>query len=359
MSNKISPLVSIIVPVYKTEQYLEQCINSILSQTYPNFELILVDDGSPDNSPAICDKYSVFDRRIHVIHKKNGGVSSSRKAGIEFASGDYIMFVDSDDWIEPDTLSACIEAACQHDAGCVMFSYIKEYINKSIKCPLFTNTFSLDEALSEALVHRRIIGIKGQEWKHPEQIDKCSTMWGKLYRKSVVNQGRIISERIVGTSEDTLFNIYALENCRITYIQKYFYHYRKANIVSITSCYKPQLAEKWDTLYELIWEYISQSTHKEEYQNIFLNRVACGMIGLGLNELESKGRTLEKSRRLKSILKKPLYEAAFSNLDVSYCDVKWKVFFLLCKMKATYLLIGLFKMMSLFRSNTLIIPHKS
>lgn len=353
MSNALSPLVSIIVPVYKTEQFLEQCINSILSQTYPHFELILVDDGSPDNSPEICDNYSVVDRRIHVIHKENGGVSSSRKAGIEFASGDYIMFVDSDDWIEPDTLSACIEAACQHDAGCVMFSFIKDYTNNSIECPLFTDAFSLDEALSEALVHRRIIGIIGQEWKHPEKIDIYSTMWGKMYRKSIVNQGKIISERIVGTSEDTLFNIYALENCRITYIHKFLYHYRKTNIVSITSCYKPQLAERWDTLYNLLLEYISQSTHKEEYQNAFLNRVACGMIGLGLNEIESKSQTKEKSRRLKSILKKPLYETAFSNLDISNCDLKWKVFFFLCKMKATYLLIGLLYLMSFFRRGAL------
>lgn len=97
---KVYPTISIIVPVYKVEPFLQKCINSILSQTYQNLEIILVDDGSPDSCPSICDSYALKDKRVRVIHKPNGGLSSARNAGLDIAKGDYIGFVDSDDWIE-------------------------------------------------------------------------------------------------------------------------------------------------------------------------------------------------------------------------------------------------------------------
>ena len=102
------PIFSIIVPVYNTEQFLDKCVSSILAQTYNDFELILVDDGSPDNCSQICDKYAQSDSRIKVIHKKNSGVSSARNLGISVARGTYIWFVDSDDYIEPFHFSDCL-----------------------------------------------------------------------------------------------------------------------------------------------------------------------------------------------------------------------------------------------------------
>lgn len=99
MQNTNNELVSVIVPVYKVEPYLDRCVASILAQTYPNLEVILVDDGSPDNCPALCDAWAQRDARIRVIHKKNGGQSDARNAGLDAASGAYISFVDSDDYI--------------------------------------------------------------------------------------------------------------------------------------------------------------------------------------------------------------------------------------------------------------------
>lgn len=105
----MNPLVSIIVPVYNVEKYLEKCITSILKQTYLNLEVILVDDGSSDASPALCDDYEKKDSRVKVIHKLNGGLSSARNSGLDICNGDYICFIDSDDWIHPDTIRNCIE----------------------------------------------------------------------------------------------------------------------------------------------------------------------------------------------------------------------------------------------------------
>ena len=100
----MNQLISVIVPVYKVEQYLDRCVQSVVNQTYKNLEIILVDDGSPDNCPAMCDAWAEKDSRIRVNHKENGGVSSARNTGLDTATGDYITFVEADDWIESDML---------------------------------------------------------------------------------------------------------------------------------------------------------------------------------------------------------------------------------------------------------------
>lgn len=109
-----NPLISVIVPIYNVESYLKKCVDSILNQTYTNLEIIMVDDGSPDGCPAICDEYAVKDGRIRVIHKENGGVSSARNAGMAAAAGDYIGFTDSDDWIEPDMFERLVGNALKY-----------------------------------------------------------------------------------------------------------------------------------------------------------------------------------------------------------------------------------------------------
>ena len=113
------PTISVIVPVYNVEPYLRRCVDSILVQTFTDFELILVDDGSPDNCGAICDEYAQLDDRIRVIHKKNGGVSSARNKGLDAAQGKYVMFCDSDDWVEPEWCQLLFQHANEHP-GCLI-----------------------------------------------------------------------------------------------------------------------------------------------------------------------------------------------------------------------------------------------
>lgn len=124
MSN-INTLVSVIVPVYKVEKYLHRCIDSIINQTYKNLEIILVDDGSPDNCGKICDEYAEKDNRIKVIHKSNGGLSSARNAGLDVANGDYVYFVDSDDYIDTKLVEDNLNLAIEHDADMVCFNYFE------------------------------------------------------------------------------------------------------------------------------------------------------------------------------------------------------------------------------------------
>lgn len=122
--------ISIIIPVYNVEKYLNRCVESIINQTYKNIEIILVDDGSPDKSSEICDEWVLYDQRIKTIHRKNGGQSAARNTGIQSATGDFVTFVDSDDWIAPDTYEYCVDLLKNNEADSVQFNYMttKEYI---------------------------------------------------------------------------------------------------------------------------------------------------------------------------------------------------------------------------------------
>ena len=119
------PKINIVVPVYKVEKYIEKCVNSLIIQTFKDIEIILVDDGSPDNCPVLCDQYALEDDRIRVVHKENGGLSSARNTGLEVISGDFFMFVDSDDWLDKETGEYSFKIATTYDADCLMFTYIK------------------------------------------------------------------------------------------------------------------------------------------------------------------------------------------------------------------------------------------
>ena len=130
----MAPLISVLVPVYNNEKYIGQCVESIIHQTFTNWELILVDDGSTDSSPSICDKYASDDCRIKVIHEENRGVASARNTGLDYAAGDWIMMVDGDDWISCDTLKKTFDKAVESNSDIVRFGVFYEYGKYSRVC---------------------------------------------------------------------------------------------------------------------------------------------------------------------------------------------------------------------------------
>lgn len=132
MINSIKPLVSIIVPVFRAELFINQCIQSVLKQTYENWELLLIDDGSPDNCPAICDSWAVKDSRIHVFHKQNGGASSARNVGLSNMTGDLVTFLDSDDCITPNCLTECVKIISEDNLDILQFYFLEIYTDGRI-----------------------------------------------------------------------------------------------------------------------------------------------------------------------------------------------------------------------------------
>lgn len=173
-------LVSVIVPVFKVEQYLPRCVESIQSQTYQNMEIILVDDGSPDQCPAICDMYAQMDSRIQVIHKENGGLSDARNAGIEKARGDYLCFVDSDDYIQPTMIEHMISEAQENNVKLVITNLKtvdeKGYrVFESEKSPIHKGIFTAEELLPK--LYQKL------GWYY-------IVAWNKLYHRSLFNKIR-------------------------------------------------------------------------------------------------------------------------------------------------------------------------
>ncbi|MGL5989242.1 glycosyltransferase family 2 protein [Cetobacterium sp.] len=202
--------ISIIVPVYKVEPYLRKCIDSILAQTFKDFELILVDDGSPDSCGDICDEYAKKDKRIKVIHKKNGGQSSARNAGLDIAEGEYIGFVDSDDWIETDMYeilyNLCVANNCE--ISCISSKIIypeKIIIRDSNELKKYTR----DEAMKEL--------IRGKVFDE--------VVWTKLFKKQIM-KGFRFKEGI--KYEDTDFTYKIVYRCNsLVYLGKPVYNYLK------------------------------------------------------------------------------------------------------------------------------------
>lgn len=161
-------LVSVVVPVYKVEEYLDKCVRSIRRQTYPDLEIILVDDGSPDRCKEMCDGYAAEDERIHVIHKENGGLGDARNAGIQKASGKYLLFVDSDDWIHEALVERAVETAEEHGADIVLFDYVGVEENGS-----------RGEVFSAGVPSGRVLSARDE----PGLIMRSCSAVNKLYRR--------------------------------------------------------------------------------------------------------------------------------------------------------------------------------
>ena len=205
------PEISVIVPVYRVEKYLNDCIDSILAQTFADFELILVDDGSPDSCPALCDAAAAKDSRIRVIHQKNRGLSGARNAGLDAAEGEWIAFVDSDDTITPDFCAKLYHAAQEAGAQMAVCNYRQ-----------------VDEALTP--IRKQYLHVR-REVLTPEQALEHSTLlpymvvWNKLYHRSIFAQLRFAEGKL---NEDTLLIAYAYEKAdRIANIPDALYLYRK------------------------------------------------------------------------------------------------------------------------------------
>lgn len=214
-------LISVIVPVYMGEQWLPRCIDTILNQTYTNLDIILVNDGSPDNSGTICDEYADKDSRIRVVHKENGGLSDARNAGLDVAAGDYIMFVDEDDMIHPQMVSIMLKAITDNDADIAVCKFemvpdvdIEEYShlseNPGVEC------FEQPEIMSQ-LHHCNLLTV---------------VAWNKMYRKEIYEKNRYIKGRI---HDDESAIHYILHVCKkVVYIDEKLYYYvqREGSITS-------------------------------------------------------------------------------------------------------------------------------
>lgn len=330
-----NPLISVIIPVYNAEKYLEQCLESVLNQTYKELEVICINDGSSDNSIKILKQYAEKHSRIIVVDKDNEGVSAARNIGLKKAQGDYLMFVDADDWIDCDTCEKAVLAMINTGSDVVIWSYISEHESKKIKKELFhADNIVFDKKDVRNKIHRRFIGVCGEELGHPELADSLCTVWGKLYKRKLIldNDISFIDLEQIGTYEDGMFNLEAFYYVqKAMYLNKNYYHYRRENTASVTSGYRSQLYKQWQNLFKLMADYIAEKNLPDVYKIALSNRIALSILGLGLNELECQCSAKKKIKNIKKILSTDKYREAYQTLDLKYFALHWKLFYYFAK----------------------------
>lgn len=274
----MNPLISVIIPVYKVEQYLHECVDSVLSQTYRNLEVILVDDGSPDSCPQICDNYAKADSRIKVLHKPNGGLSDARNAGIDKASGEYIMFLDSDDyWIGSTSLEKLVETLRENQDVDIIFFGRTTFIGNQIfptkqLDPTKFNGKSKTEALTSALADGAFVA------------SACL----KLIRLSLIRDNKLYFKKgLLSEDWDWSISLY-MQAKNFAAIPDNFYGYRKRK-GSITQSFSVKHAK--DILY-IIVKWSDQLPHTEEMKPFwgFLAYIfSCSLACIGVLPKKERG----------------------------------------------------------------------
>ena len=301
----IEPFVSIIVPVYKVpEQYLRKCIESTMTQTLKNIEILLVDDGSPDQCGKICDEYAEKDMRIQVLHKKNGGLSSARNYGCKAAQGKWIMFVDGDDWIEPDMCQTMYSVGEEKQVQLVMCSIMKDYGKSAAEYKFY---------LEDGKVY------KGQECKWLQQQllvynGNIAVAYSKLIDRKLLLDNQIFHDEVLRQGAEGLeFNLRLFEKLEsATFINKPFYHYIY-NENSISASHNEANHEFVIKCFEKIKVFINTSDNKEMLKPWFDNRLLYVIVTTAISGYFNPTNTepyADKKRKYAAYLEKPIVKEA-------------------------------------------------
>lgn len=307
-------LISVIVPVYNTEKYLAQCIESILNQTYKNLEIILIDDGSKDNSSLICDEYQKKDYRVKVIHQNNFGVAVARNRGLDIANGEYIAFVDSDDYIENEMYQKMLEVAINYKCDLVLCDCLKEYkfCSKIYSHNIKAGFYNYDQLVNEYYHHLLIM----ENIEYPATISN----WTFLFKKEIMNISgeKIRYEPGIRYSEDWLFGSQIAYSSKSLYYMKgeVFYHYR----MNDESASHKFISNKWND-YERLYNKMSERfLNVKEYDfTMQLNLVQLFLVYNAIGDILQNDDMLfyEKKKNILLILQNNNVKKMFKKIKIS------------------------------------------
>ena len=293
-------LVSVIIPIYNVEKYLDRCVQSVVKQTYKNLEIILVDDGSPDNCPELCDEWKKADSRIKVIHKKNGGLSDARNAGRDIATGEYIAFVDSDDYVHPQYIEILYCLAIREDADVVACGF-----------ETFTDNYKTEQNIYH---HLTDVEVKVSAKDEMDLIGIVA--WNKLYRRNLFDFIRFPKGRINEDMGIFWKIIYYAKKMIATVEPLYFYYIANAN--SIMS--QPYSIKRFDIVEVQFEQYIFFKDKKiHDYANSIL-KACLDTYPREYVKLEKNHKpTREEKRKIKKSYFRSLKEAIFrKKINVSF-----------------------------------------
>lgn len=332
------PKISIIVPVYKiAERYLRQCIESLMKQSLHEIEIILVNDGSPDHCPEICDEYAKKDFRINVIHQKNEGVSVARNAGINWAHGEYVSFVDGDDWCELEMCEKLYAYAKENSSDIVIASYTREQKN--------SQSFSWEKNITELSPsqHEWVIqtAIFAQELKASTAIIFWS-VWSKLYRLDFIRQNQLYFFNGIDVFEDDLFNVSAyIKATSIAYLDSPYYHYRINHDNTAMVKYHTNFHAQQQQLIQLLSALIQESSVAEKLYPLVQRRSIHTILHLLPQYFFHPQRNTPFHQtivELRHFLESDFVKKYLEAYDSRYFSIAEKAAIYICKKKYVFLL---------------------
>lgn len=331
-----NPEISVIVPVYNVEIFLDRCLESLLNQTMKNIEIILVDDGSPDNSGAICDSYAEKYSNIKVIHKINGGLGSARNAGLEIASGKFVGFIDSDDFVDLNMFEDLYNFAITHNLDASYSAGFKFYNNNKVEIrPETTKELLWDKSGIRKEFLPEIIGAPPtfhSDVKYAMSVCRGIYSLGMIKNNSI----KFVSEREY-LSEDIIFNIdYLSQSQKVGMIPKSYYYYCY-NEGSLTRSYRPDMLERMNKLYYFIKEKLYKAKIYD-YANLNLDRLYLSMIRGAIKSEFLYNKDIEDRKfKLKNMYNDKILVDIFDNYPSLYLPIKHKVFFYLLKYRISFI----------------------
>ena len=339
----MTPKVSIIIPIYNVEAYLDQCVQSVLTQTLKEIEVILVDDESPDNCPAMCDEYAKQDNRIKVIHKKNGGLGYARNSGLEIATGEYVAFVDSDDFIAPNMMEELYNTAIKYDAdevrsGVIFYENGKKTLRHDVdKVTVFRG---------KEEVKRFVFDYLGPA---PEEYRDCKYMmsvWLAIHSRKVIEKTyvRFTSERLT-LSEDVIFGMdfFPKLNCIVCVPQCYYYY--RSNPQSLTHHFSWEKYKRQEAMFEAIKERLDVVYPREEYRLHYLRLKFLYMRNYVGQAIKSNGSLWTKRKIVKDMLRDEMWHDLFTEYPHKRMPKAKRLYFIVAKYKMARALFVITKIM--------------
>lgn len=335
------PRISIIVPCYNVEKYLVQCLDSLTGQTLKDIEIILVDDGSPDSSGAICDRYAEKDARVQVIHKANGGVSAARNDGLAAATGDYVFFCDGDDYMPTDACQLLWDEAAQTNADVIFGDIWRSWENRDEYMRLFGKKFrSADPSFIRELIRTNFYYTYCPSVPEEDRADGCyGGPWNKIVKRSLLLEYQVqFDTRVKGIYDDVIFSAWVLAHAQqVAYIARPVYHYRQvAN--SITHVFKKNVLEINEAIFQCWEEFLRQfdpeSDLKKAYYANVLRRLDHAVVVYFITPANPAPEK-ERKKELSALLKTEPYRTAIREAERSRLSKRHKVLALLARHGST------------------------
>ena len=341
--------ISIVIPVYNVEKYIHQCMDSIINQTFKDIQIICIDDGSSDNCPLILDEYALKDSRIMVIHQENAGVSAARNAGIKIATGEYIIFPDSDDWMELDALENLWREAERTKADIVYGDFLREYEGmtkyvSSFPNPFFTTDYETIQALQCGIICCRGPKLSRPEFKTLGYLGGAP--WRGIVRTSIIKENKLLFDPYLrGIGDDTLFNLEIYEYITsVAYVKCATYHWR-ATELSYTNGYKENLMDTYSRIVERTEKFIKEHNKHgllvDAYYSRMMLYIDQSMVRYFKNKQNQK-KSEERYLEIKSVLESEPYKTAKNRNPLKYYRGKR------LKIKMSFLKCGLYRIYWMF-----------